>query len=116
MNAHDIVFIGSLVDRCPSLLQVLQEHLDDYDTLLPHVFMGDVARWATERYRVGADDDEALVSVLGILEAAFAAGRSDDRELIAASFLENLPRDDDPGSDLRDVIGPSLRDHMKRFG
>ncbi len=115
MNAHDVVLIGSLAERCPCLLSVLQEHLDDYDSLLSHVFMADVTRWVAERYATDPEDD-AVACVLDVLEAAFEAGRSDDRELIAASFLENLPRADGRGAGPRNLIGPTLQDHISRFG
>lgn len=115
MNAHDVVLIGSLVERCPSLLPVLEEHLDDYDGLLPHVFMADVTRWIAARY--GSDPgDGSVTCVLDFLEAAFDAGRPDDRELIAASFLENLPPDDDAAGGVRKLLGPTLSDHLTRFG
>jgi len=115
MNAHDLVLVGSLAERCPALLPVLQEHLDDYDGLLPHVFIADVTRWLADRYATDPTDEQVACG-LDVLEAAFAVGHSDDRELIAASFLENLPRGDERGHGLRDAIGPALRDHVARFG
>lgn len=45
MKARDLALVGELVSRVPELLPVLQAHLDDYDGLLPHLFMGDVTRW-----------------------------------------------------------------------
>lgn len=58
MDAHDVVLIGGLVDRCPALLPVLQAHLDAYEEFLPHLFMGDVTRWASERYLRSSSDPE----------------------------------------------------------
>jgi len=116
MHAHDIVVIGSLVDRCPSLLPILQEHLDDYDDcLLSHVFMSDVTRWAVQRYVADPHDPE-LESALAVLNQWFAGDRPDDTELIAVSFLENLPSGDEVGSGLRDAVGPALREHLARYG
>jgi hypothetical protein len=116
VNAHDVVLIGELVGRCPALLPLLQEHLDDYDCcLLSHLFMGDVTRWSVERYVADPQDPE-LASVLDYLNGSFEAGRSDDVELIGASFLENLPRRPEAGAGLRDAVGPALRDHLGRFG
>ena len=116
MNAHDVVLVGRLVDRCPILLPILQEHLDDYDNLLSHVFFGDVVRWLVERYETDSSDAN-IRCVFDVVESAFAGGRVDDRELIAASFLENLPRARDPaGGGLRDLVGPKLSEHLSRFG
>lgn len=115
MNAHDVVVIGVLVDRCPRLLPVLQDHLDDYDRLLSHVFLGDVARWAVERS--SADPlDRDLACALESLNASFDSGRTDDRELIAASFLENLPKNGQPGGDIRRLLGPALQQHLAQYG
>lgn len=115
MNAHDIVLIGSLVDRCPPLLPVLQEHLDDYDSLVSHVFMADVTRFVSQRYAADADD-EAVACVLDVLEAAFKRGRHDDRELIGASFLENLPTEAAAPTGLRLALGPTLRGYITTNG
>jgi hypothetical protein len=50
MNARDFVFLGLLIDRCPSRLPLLQELVDTYDQLLPHVFLGAFTRRAEDRY------------------------------------------------------------------
>jgi hypothetical protein len=115
MNAHDIVLLGELVGRCPSLLEPLQAHLDAYDGLLSHLFMAEVARWAVERHATAPGDAE-LARALDYLEGCFAAGRPEDREIIAASFLENLPPAGGPGADLRDALGPALSAQLSRFG
>ena len=113
MNARDFVFLGVLVDRCPSLLPLLQEHLDTYDELLPHVFLADVTRWVAERYQADPGDPE-LKAALSYIDEYFGAGGQQDRELIGASFLESLPRADEPGSGIRDALGPALREQLDR--
>ena len=115
MNAGDFVFVGVLVDRCPSLLPLLQEHLDTYDELLPHVFLGEVTPWIVERYQADPDDPE-LRAALSYIDEYFGTSSPSDRELIGVSFLENLPRADEPGSEIRDALGPALRAHLDEFG
>lgn len=115
MKAHDVVLIGSLADRCPALLPVLQQHVDEWDGLLSHLFMADLSRWAVERYLADPDDKD-LACLLEQLEAAYAAGREDDTEIIAVSFLENLPSRDEEASGLRDVLGPALTEQLQRDG
>lgn len=115
MNARDILLVAKLAEVDPALLLLLQEHLSDYDGLLPHVFMGDVTRWAVQRY--GADpSDPALKAVLDCLEGAFQGPYPEEHELIAASFLENLPKEDEPNAKIRDAVGPALREHLDRHG
>lgn len=115
MNARDFVFLGVLIDRCPSLLPLLQEHIDTYDQVLPHVFLGELTRWIEDRYQADPDDLQ-LTTALGYIDEYFAAAGPKDGELIAASFLENLPHAGEPGAEIRDALGPSLREHLDRFG
>ena len=109
LRAEDVVVVGVAVDAAPSLGPVLQDHLDSFDELLPHVFFGEVTRWAVLRYEDALDDRE-VASVLDLLEREFASGRA--TELIAASFLENLPRSDQSGAGIRQRLGPQLTRYL----
>ena len=108
MRAAEVSFVGALVQRFPVLKGLLQQHLDDYDGLLPHVLMGEVTRWLISEFR--KDNASPVVrEFLGFMETAFANREEHDRELIAVSFLENLPRIGEPGEELRRALGPALR-------
>ncbi len=109
MKAEDVAFVGDLAYRVPALMPALQEHLDDYDSLLPHVFMGDVSRWVVERY-CATPDDQDLHALLDFIESTFETLGNEDRELIMASFLENLPRTGESGAGVWELIGPTLRE------
>ena len=115
MSARDASVIHELIDRVPALRPVLEEHLDAYDTLLPHVLMGDITRWLIDRFRLDPHD-QSMQDALEFLDRSFTTSRGADTELIAASFLENLPRAGEDGAGLRDRVGPALREHLERFG
>jgi hypothetical protein len=107
LAAQDVALVGLLVDRCPSLLPVLQQHVDDFG-LLPHVFFGDVTRWVVGRYITQPSDPE-LEAALELLEQEFARAE----ELICASFLGNLPGKTDAGAGIRDCLGEELTKHLR---
>lgn len=107
--------MGALIHRFPTLAPILQEHLDDYDGLLPHVLMGDITRWVVKQFLTVGQEGQ-LRDVLGFIEASFEAAQEHERELIAVSFLENLPRADEEGGGVRDKLGPALRQQLERIG
>lgn len=118
MSAATVAFVGALVYSFPALRQVLQEHLDDQEgEVLPHLFMADVERWlereVMNRPKQAADE---VARILAFLEDAFAAGDSEVNEVIAASFLEHLPRPGDLGSEIRTMVGPRLRKQLQIIG
>jgi hypothetical protein len=116
MKARDVAFVGALTSQFPDLTALLQEHLNDYDGLLPHVWLGEVTRWVLQRF-IEDPTDQTLRGVLDFIERWFAAAAShEERELVAASFLENLPRQGAEGAGIRDLVGPSLREQLQRAG
>jgi hypothetical protein len=95
-------------------MPLLQKHLDAYDGLLPHVWMGDLTRSVISRFRTDAADP-LLRDVLDFIEMAFEQVGGEDRELITASFLENLPRREQVGAELRSLLGPALQDQLRHM-
>jgi hypothetical protein len=82
--------IGALCRRSDVLMALLQQHLDAFDTLLPHLVVADVERWAEEQFQRDPRD-ATLRDVLEFLEVEFARTGFEDHELIAASFIETSP-------------------------
>ena len=100
MSAATEGLVRDVVANVPELQPLLAEHLaDNYGELLPHVFFGDVTRWAL---REKAVNSLSLKRLLTLLDASYAKGVPDVQELIAVSFLENLP----PGWPAK--LGPHL--------
>lgn len=114
MRAGEVAFVGALVHRFRGLMPLLRDHLEFYDGVLPHVFLGEVTRWVLER--ASQPDDSEVARVLAFIEECFAAGGEHERELISVSFLENLPRRGEPGAELRDRLGPQLMHQLDRLG
>ena len=82
-------FVGWLADRYPAIEELRREHLADNDELLPHVFFGDVTRYAADLARTGVDD-AVLSHLLDDLDSALGADPGDEvSNLIWVSFVEN---------------------------
>lgn len=117
MRAAVVAFVGALVYRFPELLEVLQEHLEDQaGEVLPHVFMGDVTRWLVRRFLAAGRNDATLREILSFMEGAFKSDREEVKELLAVSFLENLPCFGESGFEIRSVIGPTMQEELARLG
>lgn len=100
MSAATESFVRSLVADVPELEPILAEHLADFDELLPHVFFGELTRWAEQP----STTHTSLRRLLDRLDTGYADAGVDVRELITVSFLENLAE----GSPLGSVLGPTL--------
>lgn len=102
-----LTFIEQLLSIVPELKLVYEEHLADNDTLLPHVFMGDVTRFVMTASR-NTPGCAALRRLLMHVENGLSAGDDEVRELILASFVENLIGEHDALHILRPLMGSHL--------
>src|SRR5204862_3762142 len=94
MSDERIDFVERLVSLFPYLRALLLEHKsDNFGEILPHLFIADLARKATDMYvalRSKSSDDRD--QLLAFLETSYRSNDTEVRELLSASFLENLPR------------------------
>jgi len=95
-NTDDL--LDELANTEPALARFRDEHIAIYGELLPHVLFGDVTRWVVAQ--------APAAHVLQVLERHLATGDADVNNLIGASFLENLERED---TVVRQALGPGLR-------
>jgi hypothetical protein len=100
-------FVEGLLRVVPELRPVYDRHLADNDTLLPHVFMGDVTRFAVAE-TADATGQAALARLMGYLEDGLKGGGEEVKELISASFVENLLGEKAALQRLKSLMGPSL--------
>ena len=98
-----------VVQVAPQFAPVLDEHLRDYDAILPHVLMPSLLGFIGARI-VGpeAPVDATVVRLLELLEAEVVGEDPDTQNLIAVSFLENLEAEPFFGQ-LYPMLGPNLR-------
>lgn len=115
-----VTFIEELRRRVPEVEPLYREHLRDNDELLPHVMMGDIARFAEELHgrstSGSARASEILSRVLEVLENGMSQDEAATRELIVASFLENLDRSSPSFAQLKNRLGEALSRALENQG
>ena len=103
--------VQRLVDRVPVLRPAYEEHLADYDLVLPHVFFGDVTRWAVASYIAG---DNGWRTLVAFLEEEYADADYDAQAVIEQSFVENLPYPHEEGYGIEREFGPRLTEMYRQ--
>jgi hypothetical protein len=109
-----------MVAKFPGMGPMFHEHVtDNFGEILPHVFFADVTRYVVSLFLQPRDmlaPRRELQEILSFLEATFSKGDNELCELIAVSFLENLPQLGEPGSDIRQMLGPELKRQLYLSG
>lgn len=101
-----VAAVAAFVDEYTELAPLLTEHLEDNEgEVLPHLFLADVMRWLAARVEY---DQDLCRGVLKLLERAYVRGPEDVRGLITVSGVEVIPGPGQPGSALRELLGPTL--------
>ncbi len=114
------LWMERLVAAVPDLKSLHDEHLVDYDELMPHLFLAEIARYVTREFAAGEygslrrDSREAAVAVLRFLERAVIEGGPELLELVSVSFLENIDWESTAGQILRSALGPALLSELSR--
>jgi len=109
-----VSFVKLLLEVCPELIPIYNEHIDDYEELLEHVFMADVTRFAEQLYIVDSNSD-CLTRLLAFLDETFDYGNEIIKELISVSFLENLSREYMDFSSIRALLGSQLAEELLKY-
>lgn len=104
-------FVFGLLERVPELRATYDEHLGDNDELLPHVFFGDVTRFA-----VAASADpigcEAIKRLLVFVSNGLTDGSENVQELVVVSFVENLIGEHEALARLKPLMPEPLRQEV----
>jgi hypothetical protein len=122
MSDHTITFVRLIAARFSPLGAVLEEHMqDNFGEILPHVFFGDLTRYVVSLASEGGTATEfarlcEMYEILDYLEEVYSSGDEELSELISVSFLENLPRPGEVGSQIRDIVGPNLTKQLRVIG
>ena len=96
-----------LAERFSGLRTMYDEHIQDFDELIPHIFMADVTRY------VLAHEPESI-AIVQMLENVFAKKSDVTQNLIQASFVENIESVAELESILEGVVGNCLREEWRR--
>ena len=114
MNTADTEFVEELLRQVPDLQCLYSDHLQDNGQLLPHVFLGDVTKFAVAE----ADNQrlEAPVNrLLEQMESGLRTGTDSVKELISVSFVENLIGESRALNTLKPCMGPLLKAEVERL-
>jgi uncharacterized protein (DUF433 family) len=104
--ARQVAFVGALTYTFPVFTPLFQEHLESLEgEVLSHIYMTEAEAWLESE--IGTRRD-IVASVFAWLEAQYAEGDPDVRELLSESFIENLPYPGRPHSELRELLGPTM--------
>jgi hypothetical protein len=113
MSEAAVDFVDKLVEEFPALQPMLREHVAESGETLPHVFFGDLTSYAVDEFVRGTDLVQ-LERLLDRLEESFSLTGDDEiTNLIAVSFVENLPYRDEPGEGIRNLLGPKLKRELE---
>jgi hypothetical protein len=112
-------FVEELVGEIPSLASLLEEHVREFEEMLPHVFMGELTRYVLQLHNdssgsTNIQGQSRLRQILDRLEAGFAHGEDAVKELIGVSFLENLTGEEGRET-LRSLLGPRMSEALKQW-
>jgi hypothetical protein len=104
----DVLYVEDLIASVPALQQLYEEHLHENDTLLPHVFFGEITRYVISKV-CEAQHDHSIGRLLNELEKGVEKGPEAVRDLIRASFVENLCGETDAIKALKPLMGEKLK-------
>jgi len=87
-------------------------HMDDNGVLLPHMFMGDVTRFALQIARSDSGQ-EVLRRLFLIVEEGLRSNEPDVSGLVAVSFVENFCGEDKAVPSLIPLMGEVTRRELR---
>jgi hypothetical protein len=108
-------FPGKLREHVAGFSEVYDEHVRDNDEVLPHVLLGDLVDFLTERVHTEGAGSQSVRAALDLLERGMQAEDEKLQELISVSFLEDLDPEDTSFSQLEALMGPSLRHQLEKY-
>lgn len=80
-------FVARLVERCPEVRPIVDEHFADNGELLLHPLVADVRRFAIDRF--DAHDEAVVERCLSVLSDGLQEGDERVQNAVAVSFVED---------------------------
>ena len=106
-------FPDALKCEIPGFSRIYDEHIRNYDRLLPHVLLANLVRFLSEELRLRGPQSTAIRSALTLLEQGMGSADPMLQELVAVSFLENL--DSRLTLALQSDFGPNLKEQYQKY-
>ena len=108
-----VQLVSELVADAPELKRAYDEHVQENDGVLPHVFFSDLTRFVLSGFVLARGPRrESAQKLLARLEQAYSGKGHNVRELIVLSFIGNIERGQ-PGLDnLRASMASPLRSEL----
>lgn len=110
--------IRQLAEGLPTVVDMLQEHENDNDEILPTIFLSQVADWYVEAWRSRQSDPNAFAEAerfTARLAASYPEVGPAEQNMIAVGFLEAFPNPGAPDRDCVDSLPGVLRDKREKM-
>jgi hypothetical protein len=119
-------FVPQLLMEIPEFKTIYDEHITDFDEVLPHVLMGAFTRFLVDAYKKSKLPDangqaykQVVDRSLSFMERAIGNGDLGVQNLVIVSFLENLrpwEQEDLPVYyEIKLLLGPQLRKELNLY-
>jgi len=112
MTPSAVTLVQQLVAAVPAFEETYENHVSNYDEVLPTMFMEEVRQSAVASFE-GAADEPDWRSTLAFLEEQFALGDEDVQNVIFLSFIYPLPFADEPGHGIVAHLGPTMAERHR---
>ena len=103
-------FVEKLRTNVRGFGRIYDQHVSYYQQVLPHVLLGDLARYLKSVANSNGPERVALDEAVGLLECGMGSADTKLRELVAVSFLARLDPEDEDLEPLRARFGERLKE------
>lgn len=107
-------FIPHLIKSVPELIPLYDEHINEYDEMLEHVFLGEVTRFIESSYK-SKNKSYVLNRIFELFDSVFNSEDEKLVELISVSFLENLTKDDEDYRNIKNMLSRSMQNELRLY-
>jgi hypothetical protein len=106
----------ALRDASPKAADLVRDHVEYYDEVLPTILLADVGRWfsSTASGPEGPDGRDAARAVQAVSDL-YEGGNESMRNIVATGLLEALPQPHEGGREVVERLPPALRDELRRM-
>ncbi|MGI8311836.1 hypothetical protein [Saccharopolyspora hattusasensis] len=110
--------VRRLAEGLPTVVDMLREHEDDNDEILPTIFLGQVADWYVEAWRSRPAEPNAFKEAERFtvrLAACYPKVSPAEQNMIVVGFLESLPNPGAPDRACIDSLPDVLRGEREKM-